>query len=238
MSNLQRKAWQYLGLFNGRVRALLLVWLIVICPAIALGQPVILRGDKLPATALENTWFHNQSDQHIYQYKQGKWQDAFLGRKAKIIKPCNALVLILQEGTDVFSLYMADGERLCEGSGSYAAHTGIFYADLGYPMIVDARPQATRKKPSELLISSESHCAGIRTDTIQGKLYYCVPRWVPGINRTIQCQDIHGWGMLGTDAEWLIEPIYDGPFNFEGDNAIVSYYGQRFKINEKGKRVE
>lgn len=223
--------------YNRGVGGLLAQLLFFICPAIALSQPVILRGDTLPATALENTWFHNQSDEHAYHYKLGKWQEAYFGRLVKEIKPCNALVLILRKEKNDFSLVRADGERLHNGSGSYAIHEGIFYADLGYPVIFDARPEATRKETFELIISSQSRCRELHTDTIDGKLYYCLPKFALAFEDPLECKDIHAWGLLGTNGDWLIEPIYDGPFNFEGGIAVVSYYGQRRKINLKGEFV-
>ena len=50
--------------------------------------------------------------------------------------------------------------------------------------------------------------------------------------------DIHTWGILGENGEWLILPIFDAPFGFQDGFAEVMYYGQKRKINEKGEFVE
>jgi WG containing repeat len=200
--------------------------------------PVITRGETRPQTAAEYTWFHNLIDDHVYQYRRGQWEDAFLGRRARMVLPCNSLVVMLEAESTYFSVNVNDGERVCEGTGTFAIHEGIFYCDhSGYPVVFDARPRLLVPPPYSFVLSSEPMCRGFYSDSIDGKLYYCLPKGTDRVD-LLDCDEIHGWGLLGTDGNWFIEPIFDGAFTFKNGIAEVKYYGQKRKINTQGEFVE
>jgi hypothetical protein len=73
-------------------------------------------------------------------------------------------------------------------------------------------------------------------DTVQGVAAFCISSLKQ--KYIYEEMAIHGWGMLGTNGQWLIEPKFDAPFHFKNGIAEVLYYGQKRKINEKGEFVE
>ena len=83
-------------------------------------------------------------------------------------------------------------------------------------------------------------CAAYNLPRLRGKDVLCVPQYVDGILKggVHQNEARKNWGMLSTDGEWLIEPIYDAPFVFQDGIAEVIYYGEKRKINEQGEFVE
>ena len=75
---------------------------------------------------------------------------------------------------------------------------------------------------------------GLSQDTLNGRLGFCSTAAL----LFMLSEDTHGWGILGTNGRWLIEPIFDAPFHFQNGIAEILYYGQKRKINEKGEFVE
>lgn len=74
-------------------------------------------------------------------------------------------------------------------------------------------------------------------DTVLGQSALCVAR-KPLEMQTTLCGTLHSWGMIDRNGNWLIAPQYDRPFRFVNGAALVERYGQKFKIDEKGERVE
>ncbi len=84
------------------------------------------------------------------------------------------------------------------------------------------------------------YCSGRGLDAqkVQEKLAWTVPLPAASNPYDVSCAAMRSWGILSDGGIWLIPPDYDAPITFEDGIAVVSRYGQRYKINETGERVE
>jgi hypothetical protein len=92
------------------------------------------------------------------------------------------------------------------------------------------------------LVFEVDDCAGgdamFEPQVIQGMEAFCLADLGDRPIDRIYCDDLHSWGMLGTNGKWLIPPKFDAPFRFQDGFAEVLYYGKRRKINVLGEFVE
>ena len=79
---------------------------------------------------------------------------------------------------------------------------------------------------------------GVTSQIVQSRESYCAPEYIPKFQHPGKDDPYRNWGMLSVDAQWIVAPIFDGPFHFKNGIAEVLYYGQKRKINEKGEFVE
>ena len=77
----------------------------------------------------------------------------------------------------------------------------------------------------------------IYTDTLQGDLVYCFPRYAQGLEK-YNCAQLRNWGMMDANGKWVIEPKFDRPFNFQNGKAEVKEKGIYRWIDENGETME
>jgi hypothetical protein len=82
------------------------------------------------------------------------------------------------------------------------------------------------------------HDPGWTRARIGNQIFDVLPQFIPGM-QDYRTKQYRNWGMIGSDGNWVVPPIFDGPFQFiNGGIAEVSYYGQKRWINMRGEFVE
>ncbi len=214
---------------SGRCRILLWTVFVFSLPISGFAQVNIVKGNRAPDKFLNADWYLDTVGHYCWHRKNGAFplrssfsdvnniQD-FEGAVA--LKISNTTYLMSYSGIHLHSATevrrLEDVTMLMLGE-----YSQFFYKDSTF------LGRNWKRRQSDIGDQQIVNGVAVFCATIFPEVY--------GIPLT---QDVHGWGMLGTDGKWLIEPKFDAAFRFQNGFADVIYYGQRRKINEKGEFVE
>ncbi len=201
--------------------------LMAMVPIILPAQLRIIHGAGKPTEAIQADWYVDTVAHNAWSRANADWLQ-YMTPVKKMLHCGNMIVVV----SDIVTILMTNNmERLscnlaCDCFEGLACMHGAqyrWYYFEGKPLSMAWEPQAYTQWEDEL-----------SQDTLNGRLGFCSTVAVLFMLHA----DTHGWGILGTDGRWLIEPIFDAPFHFQNGIAEVLYYGQKRKINEKGEFVE
>ncbi len=207
-------------------------------------QSAIAYGQDRPPDTLWQKWFQD-TVQHLawYRFDYPTWRSVRSGSHGSITACGEFVILDLTENAGRILLYTADGLQMhggrhCDCLDSLVIFTTESQRWFYHPRTKEflgiglAGKDGTPTKPA------------LAHDTLGGIPVYCAAPlpWNLGLNRKFAhkavYEQIRAWGMVGANAQWVLEPRFDVPFHFKNGIAEVRYYGQRRKINEKGEFVE
>jgi hypothetical protein len=223
---LQRNIWRWQGV---------LLLLILGGALSGKSQIIVQNGANAPTVDVHADWYLDTLAHQAWVRQDGEWTKFFLEiEPVEKIVPCRNDVLLYTTGLDGVAeregrAYIHTIQCECR------AHAVVFYADYTIGFIRDNNTIAWSS--GENFFSS---LPGGRSslDSINGKPYYCmtnagsVPYWLRFES------DLHYWGIIDDDGQWIVEPKFDMPFKFENGRAIVSYYGLIRTINSKGEFLD
>ncbi len=191
----------------------------------------IVKADTFPTDPTDNTWFHNSKTLEVWSYANGKWAPRAL-YPVDTVCQCAQFALLGSNGSGMGFRHepvwaLSDREFWCgEKLVKTLNKTGdLYFFDENQEVVA---------------YINTGYCSYLAPKIkFQGMDAFCVPFYTLQMKMNYaDCELIHGWGILGTNAEWLIAPKFDAPFHFKHGIAEVLYYGQKRKINEKGEFVE
>jgi hypothetical protein len=212
----------------------LLCSLVFLLPLLASSQIQLSVGNEFPETPRENEWFRQYDTKELWHYEDDEWKlystDACTGAEVCgdfiVVKINHRSWEVIQPDGLLISYYMPDISKVV------CFDSLMVWEGFGQNFYVD-------KKGTALAHLWSVWCGDAKLDTLQSQTCYCVPQLALDSNsQPLGCDVLKNWGMLGTNAKWLIEPKFDQPFRFQDGFAEVLYYGEKRKINEKGEFVE
>jgi hypothetical protein len=194
-------------------------------------QVVIQTGIGKPDDALRGKWYLDTRDSILYSRPTKYWHEKDRDKVLNYIV-CRGIVAV--QFADEWNVY-ADNGKYVSFAEEFECLEGIarvqwtvtnnFYIDtfyVGWSKIPDYRFSPARPRVP---------------DTLGGIPAYCASAYTKSSPQSYG-PEVHGWGMLGYNGLWLVEPQFDAPFFFYKGFAEVLYYGKKRKINEKGEFVE
>jgi hypothetical protein len=209
------------------------------CDIVVAQMPIIVVSDSFPTVANEFTWLFKQPDRLVYHYDlPGNWVQV-LSFPVKRVTTCNAMVIIDFPGLTLY--YDPAGEEMGSINPRNFLCKDSVCGEIGSVIqLFDNRPDKRGYSERRLTQFLYGNCGFRKPEMIQGREAYGLPQAIAFQSKMMmmECTDLRNWGMLGVNAQWLIEPKYDAPFHFKNGIAEVLYYGQKRKINEKGEFVE
>lgn len=217
-----------IGQQSGR-RIAILTWLTLwtVLPTNCAAQISVAVGNGEPMLRKGADWYLDTLAHVAWRRAQRKWAPV-PDKNVISILPCHGFVHL--QSTDHGTIWDASGmvasdyvHCFCSDSLRVIAYHGItiFY-----------KPDGTD--------FHATHCGAAwkNQDTITGMRAFCVPLREATGQKMLDCSEIRDWGMIGSNGQWLIPPVYDGPFRFQNGFAEVIYYGRHVKINERGEQIE
>lgn len=226
--------------FELRKRWVFTVFLMLFLPMFVFSQSTnLVVADSFPKTLEKNTWLFHQPDRMVYHLDYlGDW-DTVLHFPVDNVWLCNALVVV--EYNRYVEFFAPTGGQEGSCPQRYFICKESIVGAIGFApdiQLVDNRPYPGRNDNRRLTEFLYGNHGVPKSEIVAGIEAYCFPQNVPGHLFTMDYKELHNWGMIGVNAQWLIEPKFDAPFHFKNGTAEVLYYGQKRKINEKGEFVE
>jgi hypothetical protein len=225
-----------------RCSANLKLWITILLPWILIfgikAQPTILKGQLRPEYPMPHTWFLDTVRHQMARFNGVLWQTTDQATQISDMIPCGELVILQATYSGRPYKAILDTSSIFSNLTSrYYCGESILWTEYAQKHeILFTGPRFDANQPIRLTMSVHAACDTFHVDTLNGVLAFCMPDYVPSMYG--RCEDYHNWGMLSTNAHWLIEPKFDAPFHFKNGIAEVLYYGQKRKINEQGEFVE
>ncbi len=197
------------------------------------GQVRYCRKADLPEPTQNAGWFLDTLKQKVWFFPLGadKWQSLDL-KDYQPFETCgNILILSKFDGGQVYLCKDFYGQ-ISSGDSIYCGKSVMTFFSKRDVQISGIPPQGTIAK--RMLLPN----APIPLETVNGRQGYCLYSAYSYFSILEEVQ-IRTWGFIDREnGEWVIEPKFDAPFSFQNGVAEVVYYGQKFKINEKGERLD
>jgi hypothetical protein len=213
----------------------ILLFLLTLTFALTLyGQGVIALGKGQPTMLSKAEWYLDTLNRISYHFEENNWKLKDQHDSLVIVAFENLLLLkfakhcpILQSSCNC--LILTNSGRRLKAGRSFQIRDSLVSLIPAHAFM--------RYYFHDSAFAGMNWFAGDETMIVDGLPAFCVTSY--DVVREIQYgPQVHGWGMLGTNGKWLIEPKFDQPFRFQNGFAEVLYYGQKRKINEKGEFVE
>ncbi len=198
-------------------------------------QVLIDSGSTLSKVSGGARWYYVPKTRKLYRRGRNDWM--LIARQVVSISRCGENLVYREEETHCSHL-------ICELSENawtnYSSDKSYFCGDsmIGFWIYNTVTFISFKNDTISFMESTgQNPCIPFKPHTVQGQQAFCVSRYDTQ-RRRITCHELHEWGMLGSNGQWLIEPKFDQPFRFQNGFAEVIYYSKRRKINEKGEFVE
>lgn len=197
-------------------------------------QLQLIVSDHLPENMLENVWYQDTVSKGL-RFKAPWDRDGFYDSYKQCYRWHNYLVW--ESGWGGYFLGTARGPGYSSSMSNAPVATDsilVLHYD-GLVVVIDTRSDTLSRWFGT---GAPRYYTSIPVLKIQGNDAYILPKYIRHNRPYFEGNELHTWGVLGTNGKWLIEPKFDAPFRFQNGIADVIYYGQRRKINEKGEFVE
>ena len=202
--------------------------LVMLVSASLQAQIVIVEGNAKPTGTPQADYFFDTLAHRVWVKRNSNWMQSFDSNVTRVVE-CNGAVLLQ---TDHSLRLVSKSWRPLVSATAFECLddiTILHYEKTIQIIYVDS----TFKARNWFQISPELQGKVM----LGGKPAYC--HTVFDFKGSFWFGEaVHGWGMFGTNGQWLIPPIFDAPFVFKNGVAEVYYYGQKFKINEQGERLK
>jgi hypothetical protein len=195
-------------------------------------EPVVRHGRFEPADTLQGDWYLDTVTHQVYIHGAETWTKAPMVVDYAIgLERCGSMVVI--DEIHYSRVLRMDGSRVassawgsCRCFGEVVAVRNdwfdTYYHQGNYMGGISYRWRDRIRQPL------------MPTDTVRRIPGFCISN---AQFEFLNEQYVHGWGILGANGKWLIQPMYDAPFHFVDGRAQVSYYGKRQTIDEAGQEV-
>ena len=190
---------------------------------------LIGEGPQKPKAPKEGQWYYNSKFVgEVHVFVGGKWHHLPLAY-GTLPTPDGNLMRI--KNSVMYAFATPQGRMVIE-RGSNISRVGRLLVGQddghGFALLDDRDTLA--------YLHTTGKCLCLTAVEIDGKSFFVLPKYypkVPKVDSIVQCN----WGMIDTDGNWVIEPVYDDYFTFKEGVAVVKRYGKSFKINVKGETV-
>ncbi len=188
-------------------------------------QSAVLPQIDFPQHPHQNEWYFNQVAHKVWYYRNDAWQP-FPCKDCRSVKLCNEHVIV-KNGFD-YMLATQSGRMVVAKSPNIRCMDAFIVVGSA-----DSRIDYLLNTDSDTVSALVNNCK-IYSDTLEGDIVYCFPRYSPGLEK-FNCAHLRNWGMMDAQGKWRIDPCYDKPFHFQSGRAHVWYKGIPGSIDETGK---
>lgn len=193
------------------------------------GLPV-WAGTSFPPHPQEGWWFcHSERRGQVHLFQNGEW---------KHIEAVNSYCPEFRYGFvwinehTYGSLLRTNGEELMSRVNFFANKGKLVFGQSG------GHAFALNQVGDTLAyFSGGNGVPGFHSGIPAGPEGLSLPAFVPEVEHE-GAFNRRDWGMVDTLGNWIIPPIYDNWFIFKNGVAEVSRYGEKFRIDRNGNRVD
>lgn len=199
------------------------------------GQVVLISSDKKPKDPAPNTWWWSKEAHTLKRFADEKWQYAHSPDEM----PQDVRVhqgLVIAKLIRHHRVYEMDGSIVEMSCDTFFAYDSLLCVRLrNADVLIDARVKMDVESRVRSLPTAQME---LKPQQVAGQTAFCILDNLGRLPLWVDKETSRFWGLLGSNGQWIIPPMFDEPFIFENGLAKVKRYGQDFVINEQGAVVK
>lgn len=197
-----------------------------------LGQIVLISSDQKPKEPTVNTWWWSSEAHTLKRFTGEKWQYAHSPDEM----PQDVRVhqgLVIAKLIDHYRFYEIDGSIVSISSDTFFAYDSLLLVRWrNADVLIDARVKLDVENRLRNLPGAQME---LKPQQVDGKTAFCILDNLDRMPYWVDKETARFWGLLGSNGQWIIPPMFDEPFTFKNGVATVVKYGVVFQINEQGE---
>lgn len=197
-----------------------------------LGQVHLISSDKKPKDPAPNTWWWSSEAHTLKRFTGEKWHYAHspdeMPQDVRVYQG-----LVIAKLFSHYRIYTMDGSILSMACDTFIGYDSLVCARWrNADVLIDARVKPDVENRVRSLDGVQME---LKPQQVAGQTAFCILDNLDQLPYWVTQETARFWGLLGSNGQWIIPPMFDEPFTFKNGVATVVKYGVVYRINEQGE---